>query len=184
MKRRLYTIIISCFTLFFSYSCSSDGDSESVDSIYLDYSSNNDIKADGDSEEFLRAKLRINKDVFNDLNEKRIKNISKGDTYSINYVKREGDFIQVNLSYSGGCKNHDFEVIWDGVVYTDEPCHMNLMLVHDANDDLCEAYITETIVINLEALIGDVDYKDTCSYNIFSTYNSGDNADAIVKGMN
>ena len=57
---------------------------------------------------------------------------------------------------------------------------MNLILIHDANNDHCEALITQTINVNLNELVGDVSYKDNCAYHIFSTFNSSDNADAII----
>lgn len=183
MKRKLDILIVSSFALILCISCSSSEDSSnSVDQVYL--SDSNSIKDDEDSSGFVSAKLRINEEVFNTLDKNRIIGSAEGDDYKINYVKREGDFIQINLSYSGGCKNHVFEVLWDGKVYTDDPCHMNLIMLHDGNGDNCKAYITETIAINLDALVGSVSYKDDCSYYIFSTYNSSEKEDAIVKGMN
>jgi len=134
--------------------------------------------------EFIRANLRINKGVFDEKNEQRIINIAEGKEFTINSVQREQDDLLINLSYSGGCKPSDFEIIWDGIVYLDEPCHMNLLLINNQNGDLCEAFITETIVVNLKELIGDVIYKDTCDYYIFSTFNSSENADVIVEAIN
>lgn len=164
------------FLIIFISSCSNSGIDDA-------------IFADGPSNSFANSSvsntlLRINDDVFNTINSNRVNNLSSGAFYSINKVKREGDFIRVNLSYSGGCKQHEFEIIWDGIVYTDDPCHMNFMLIHKSNNDNCEALITETISINLMELVGDVVYKDSCAYHIFSTYNSSEIADAIVEGSN
>ncbi|WP_157961121.1 hypothetical protein [Lutibacter citreus] len=184
MKIKLYILFVSCFTMLFSISCSSDDAGETMDSVYMPSDVNNSIRQDEDFLEFVSAKLRINEEVFNSLEKNRLNELVKGDDYKINFVKREGDFIQINLSYSGGCQNHSFELIWDGKVYIDDPCHMNFILLHDGNNDDCEAYITETITINLDALVGNVSYKNDCSYYIFSTYNSNKNADAIVRGMN
>jgi hypothetical protein len=146
----------------------------------------NDLLASNDSlySEFLNANLRINKDVFDEINENRIDNRAEGKLFTINNIKREQDILLINLSYSGGCKPSQFEIIWDGIVYLDEPCHMNLLLVNNQNGDLCEALITETIVVNLKELIGDVIYKDTCDYYLFSTFNSGENADVVVEAIN
>ena len=88
------------------------------------------------------------------------------------------------MSDSGGCNEHAFEIIWDGIVFTDDPCHMNLILIHNSNNDDCEALITETITINLNELMGDVVYKDSCAYNIFTSYNSTKTADVTVKSSN
>jgi hypothetical protein len=174
MKKTLFKFLPLIVILFLNISCSNsdDGNSPTLDN------------SDQGQNEVLIAKLRINEDVFNTINTNRTNKIRKGEAYSINNVKRVGDFLQINLSYSGGCKIHDFEIIWDGIVYTDEPCHMNLLLIHNANNDTCEALITRTIVVNLEELIGDVLYKDNCAYHIYSTYNSSEFADAVIEGVN
>lgn len=175
MRKTLFKFLPLIVIVFLNISCSKSDDGNSSNAL------NN---ADPGQNEVLNAKLRINEEVFNTINTNRTNKISKGEAYSINNVKRVGDFLQINLSYSGGCKIHDFEIIWDGIVYTDEPCHMNLLLIHNANNDTCEALITKTIVVNLEELIGDVLYKDNCAYHIYSTYNSSEFADAVIEGVN
>ena len=128
--------------------------------------------------------LRINKEVFDEINSNRINGISKGANYAIKNVIRENDFIKIDLSYSGGCKQHLFEIIWDGIVFTDDPCHMNLLLIHDDNNDSCEALVNKTIIINLDDLIGDIIYKDTCSYYLYNTFNFNESADVVIKPIN
>jgi hypothetical protein len=174
MKKTLFKFLPLIVILFLNISCnhSDDGNSPTLDN------------SDQGQNEVLIAKLRINEDVFNTINTNRTNKIKKGEAYSINNVKRVGDFLQIILSYSGGCKIHDFEIIWDGIVYTDEPCHMNLLLIHNANNDTCEALITRTVVVNLEELIGNVLYKDNCAYHIYSTYNSSEFADAVIESVN
>lgn len=170
MKKTLFIFLSLFVIVFLNISCSNSDD----ENIPPTQDATNQVQ-----NEVLNAKLRINEEVFNTINANRRNNISKGEAYSINNVKRVGDFLQINLSYSGGCKTHDFEIIWDGIVYKDKPCHMNLLLIHNANNDTCEALITKTIIVNLEELIGDVLYKDNCAYYIYSTYNSSESADAV-----
>ena len=169
-KHIRFTVLL--FFLTFS-SCSVNEDSNMVEAA-------NDLFYS----EFLNAKLRINKEVFDEINENRIGSKGEGKLFTINNVKREEDLLLINVSYSGGCKPSEFEIIWDGIVYLDEPCHMNLLLISKENGDLCEALITETIVVNLKELIGDVIYKDSCDYYLFSTFNFGENADEIVEAIN
>lgn len=126
------------------------------------------------------AHLKINKEVFDEINSNRVKGISVGTNYTIKNVVRENDLIKINLSYSGGCKQHSFEIIWDGIVYTDDPCHMNLLLIHKDNNDSCEALLNETIIVDLEELVGDVVYKDTCSYYLYNTFNFNESADVVI----
>lgn len=128
--------------------------------------------------------LRINSEVFENINTNRLNSINTGDSFKINSANRINDILEVNISYGGGCKQHSFEIIWDGIVYTDPPCFMNLLIIHDAKSDTCEALMTETLSINLKELIGDNTYKDSCAYNIFTSYNSTKTADVTVKSSN
>ena len=61
---------------------------------------------------------------------------------------REGcrGFLAVEVSYSGGCRNHEFlllaphtfQVLSDSVL-------LEIALIHDANDDPCEAFLSEQL---------------------------------------
>lgn len=128
--------------------------------------------------------LQLNKNIYDEIDINRKNNISEGDDFTIKDSKREGDNLQFILEYSGGCKVHTFEIIWDGIVYTDDPCKINLLLIHRGNFDNCEALITDTININLKNLIGDIPYKNDCAYHIFSTYNFSENPDVIIDAIN
>ncbi|REE81719.1 hypothetical protein BX611_1255 [Lutibacter oceani] len=176
MKKIFYTLLLPILILLFNVSCSNGGDSVDAYQSPGDLFLNDALSGSSTS----NAVLRINKDVFDTINSNRLNNLNEGDFYTINEVNREGDFIQINLSYAGGCEQHDFQIIWDGIVYTDNPCHMNLLLIHNANNDYCEALITQTVYINLKELVGEVSYKDSCAYYIFSTFNSSEEADAII----
>jgi hypothetical protein len=175
MKQNLYLFLYLVIIFLTLNSCSSSDDSDNpifTDSITGSFDDNSQVL------------LRINSEAFININTNRLNNINTGDLFKINSAKRTKDLLELSISYSGGCKQHTFEVIWDGVVYTDNPCQINLLIIHNANTDNCEALITESLSINLKELIGDIDYKDSCVYNIFTSFNSSNNADAIVKGIN
>lgn len=167
MNKDLGLLMISIMIVFFM-SCSTDG----YDLNNINNSSTNGTK----------VTLRINKDLFKTIDANRKNNIQTGNAFKINHAKKKGDILKINLSYSGGCSYHGFEVIWNGIVYTEDPCLVNLIISHDANGDLCEAYVTETIDVNLKELIGDSVYKDKCGYNLFTSFNSGENSDVFVEG--
>lgn len=141
----------------------------------------NNLPSEGNNSNII---LRLDKEIFDTNNNNRKNGISEGDSFTIKEFKREGDILQIVLAYSGGCKEHTFEIIWDGIVYTDDPCKMNLLLIHRGNFDNCEALITETIHINLKNLIGDVSFKNDCAYHIFSTYNFSEKPDIIIDAIN
>lgn len=168
MKKITYILLVFALVLF-TLSCNNNEDTPIiVDGL------NNSAKSE--------VILRINKNLFGDINSNRKNSLATGDPFTINSVKKEDDLLKVNLSYGGGCKNHTFEIIWDGVIYKEEPCFINLLIIHNGNGDFCEAYITETITINLKQLIGDTEYKDKCKYNIFSSFNTSETPDVFVKG--
>ncbi len=121
--------------------------------------------------------LRLDQNNYENLNSNRKNNIPKGDTIHIQSISKENNFLKIEVSYSGGCEEHNFEVVWDGIVYAESPCFMNLMLIHYGNNDPCEALITQTLDINLSKLIGEINEKDTCDYNLFTTFNSSETPD-------
>jgi len=161
MKR--HHIIIGCFILFqILLSCGND-DENLVD-----------LYAFEPSPEII---LRLDQNIYENLNSNRKNSIPKGDPINIQNISKENNLLKIIVSYSGGCEEHNFEVVWDGIVYLDSPCFMNLILVHNGNNDPCEALITQTLEINLAKLIGEINEKDTCDYNIFTTFNSSETPD-------
>ncbi len=105
---------------------------------------------------------------------------SRSDPFEIEAVLRDGDSLKVDVAYSGGCAEHNFNVIWDGTILASSPCQINLIIAHDAQNDNCEAYIRETLIIDLNQLVGDNDEKDTCIYNVFSMLNESDVPDEVA----
>lgn len=71
------------------------------------------------------------------------------DPYSTNGIAITGDLLEVDLSYSGGCADHEFTACWNGAVAQSFPPQVFFDLVHDSNGDLCEAWLTETLRFDL-----------------------------------
>jgi hypothetical protein len=162
--------LIICTLVLLLFACSETA-SDSVDQVYLD-------QADE-----LRSTLPflvINKEKFDILNINRKNNISNGDTFKFESIKRNKDKLELTVSYSGGCELHYLNVNWDGIIYTDDPCHVSLIITHNSNNDKCESYVTKTFYINLKDLVGDISYKDICEYHIYSTFNSSDTPDLKI----
>lgn len=59
------------------------------------------------------------------------------------------DKLIVHVSYSGGCARHDFRLTWDGTLAESAPPQALLSLSHNANGDLCKAYLRERVVFDL-----------------------------------
>jgi len=129
-----------------------------------------------------KVTLIVNEQAFTAVENNRTS--GKGNTVSnpfeIKGVERTGDILKVEVSYSGGCEQHTFDVLWGGQILLTEPCQINLILTHDANGDACEAYLSKTLEIDLLNLVGDNDSKDSCVYNVFSALNESDTPDGVV----
>ena len=64
----------------------------------------------------------------------------------IDTVKQE---LYIEVQYSGGCAQHDFELIWPENIIAVFPPVYPIILNHEDNGDMCEALPTETLVIDL-----------------------------------
>ena len=73
-------------------------------------------------------------------------------TTHINEIRIEGDLLQLTVSYSGGCEEHVFELIGTKNFMESEPVQVNIRLSHNANNDPCDALITEELIFNLSPL--------------------------------
>ena len=75
-----------------------------------------------------------------------------GDGYAVatDTAVLDGDTLRVEVSYSGGCEEHTFDLETRAAGPVRE-----LWLVHDANGDLCEAYLTEALAVNVGRLPAD-----------------------------
>lgn len=62
------------------------------------------------------------------------------------------DILGLVVRYGGGCKDHDFELYWDGLFMDSEPPQVRLQLSHNANNDLCRALLTEKLFFNLSPI--------------------------------
>ncbi|MBT33348.1 MAG: hypothetical protein CMO01_27115 [Thalassobius sp.] len=88
------------------------------------------------------------------------------DPFTINDVNINGNYLEVEVSYSGGCEEHTFEMVWPESVDQIYPPKVPVILTHDANGDLCEAYITETLKIDLAGDQLDYDIKTISNIEI------------------
>ena len=65
------------------------------------------------------------------------------DEYVLNTAVITGDTLSVSVSFSGGCEEHQFTLVTDGMFLESKPVQLRLSLAHDANNDPCEAFPTE-----------------------------------------
>lgn len=94
------------------------------------------------------------------------------DTLAVNYAKIVDDCLEINVSYSGGCEDHDLYLYkvepWCG---TPPLPPTTLQLLHDANNDMCEAYLTHSVFFDLTT----IQIEDSASMKIILMTNLNDN---------
>jgi len=93
-------------------------------------------------------------------------NNTYGDTFDIDSFYVEDNWLNIIVRYSGGCEAHIFDIVWDGNTVADSANYadsasvvFNIAIKHDANNDSCEAYITDTLKVDLNVLLKE--YGDT-----------------------
>lgn len=63
------------------------------------------------------------------------------DTFKLNAATITDDILTANVSYSGGCKTHQFTLVASEAFLESDPVQLQIYLAHDANGDQCQAYI-------------------------------------------
>ncbi|MYF68551.1 MAG: hypothetical protein F4053_14385 [Proteobacteria bacterium] len=61
----------------------------------------------------------------------------------------EDGTVTATVSFSGGCARHRFTLVANRRFTVSDPVQIDVSLAHEANDDRCEAYLTETYEFDL-----------------------------------
>jgi len=73
------------------------------------------------------------------------------DPFAIGGAKINGDCLEIVLSFSGGCRAHEFIMTYQKLPRF-EKYSGKLTLGHNSHEDMCEAYITQTVAFDLAPL--------------------------------
>ena len=71
------------------------------------------------------------------------------DEYALNSAAITDDTLDVSVSFSGGCKEHQFTLVVSEEFLESFPVQLHAYIAHDANGDPCEAYPTENYHFDL-----------------------------------
>jgi len=76
------------------------------------------------------------------------------DDIVIKSLEVQGDTLVTRVMHSGGCKEHTYELLWNGSFQGSETgdSRAELVLAHDANGDACEALLNRTVSFDLTPL--------------------------------
>ncbi|MCU0474337.1 MAG: hypothetical protein MUC93_13415 [Bacteroidales bacterium] len=91
----------------------------------------------------------------------------KSDPFDLKSIILKGDSVEITVAYPGGCRFHSFEIIWNETFSDTEPPQTGLIILHDANGDMCEAYITDTLSFCVCDLADDLSL-DTVYVNVLN----------------
>lgn len=64
------------------------------------------------------------------------------DRYVLNAATITSDTLTINVSYSGGCATHQFTLVASDSFLESFPVQLRITLAHNANNDLCRAWLT------------------------------------------
>jgi len=70
------------------------------------------------------------------------------DPLTINNVQLQNNFLKFNVSYGGGCEEHEYQLIATSFMES-YPVQVNVLLSHEDNDDPCDMWVTETLIFNI-----------------------------------
>jgi hypothetical protein len=75
-----------------------------------------------------------------------------GDAVTLNSSEIVGSLLSLDVSYGGGCQTHHLDLVAWGGWQESEPVQVRVLLAHDAHNDMCEAWLTETLRFDLGTL--------------------------------
>jgi len=75
-----------------------------------------------------------------------------GAAYNVDSISLSGDVLSVFVNYSGGCKDHSFELISNGMYAKSMPPQVSVILKHTNNGDNCRKLVMEELKFNVAAL--------------------------------
>lgn len=67
------------------------------------------------------------------------------DQFTFEEVTIENDTLTAVVRYGGGCRLHQFDLRFSGVFMESYPVQVNAKIIHNANNDMCKAYLLERL---------------------------------------
>lgn len=61
----------------------------------------------------------------------------------------EGNILTIEVSYSGGCNEHEFKLYFDGNYQKSLPPKVNFILTHDNKGDACRSIVEKTLKFDI-----------------------------------
>lgn len=75
-----------------------------------------------------------------------------GAMYNVDSMRVNNDTLSVFVNYSGGCKEHSFDLYSNGMFAKSLPPQLSLCLKHTSNEDACRKLIIQELKFNVNNL--------------------------------
>lgn len=71
--------------------------------------------------------------------------------FALNHLVIRGDFLTLDITYSGGCGKHEFDLVMTPAAFLESfPVQANLFLRHEDHDDACDGLVRREVTFNLQ----------------------------------
>jgi hypothetical protein len=75
-----------------------------------------------------------------------------GAPYTIDSLRVQSDSLYLGVSYAGGCRQHQFQLVLSTSFMESEPVQTRAVLSHDDHEDACEALLQDVLSATLEPI--------------------------------
>ena len=106
----------------------------------------------------------------------------ESDPFKIKSLSHDSTVLIIEVAYGGGCEDHSFELIWPEVITMIYPPRFTVLLNHNAHNDLCEAYLSQTLYFDIS--VEDIGISPEDMEVIDLTIINGSNGDESFKLIN
>jgi len=77
---------------------------------------------------------------------------STGAPYKVDSISIDGDILSVFVNYSGGCKEHTFDLVSNGMYAKSMPPQISVVLKHTNNGDNCRELVMKELKFDVSPL--------------------------------
>jgi len=96
----------------------------------------------------------------------KIDESATNDAFTIHSMNVVGNTLFMEVSYSGGCKEHSFQVIGSPMIAKSMPPIRAVEIRHNANDDNCRSIVTKILEVDITKLA----YQQNAGSEIYLTF--------------
>lgn len=109
-------------------------------------------KSQSTNNEAETSATKIDSTIKNAIIDAQVDMASTGAFYKVDSIKINGDILSIFVNYSGGCKEHVFDLYSNGMFGKSLPPQLSLCLKHNNNGDNCRGLLFKELKFNVSPL--------------------------------